>query len=99
MILSLIMARLKQDRPSIVPFDKFTLGEVFRGLGPPHVFLVSVLLFMVGTAQFGLALSLPSIVNELGFSGIKAQLLGTGPFVLGFLGVFTPELSMDRTPC
>jgi hypothetical protein len=82
------MGRLKRDRPSILPFDKFSLGEIFRGFAPPHVFLLSVLLFMVGTVQFGLAMSLPSTVNGLGFSGIRADLLGLGPFVVGFLGVY-----------
>lgn len=92
MIFRLIIARLERDRPSLVPSDKFSLGEVLHGL-TPHVILVSALLFMAGTAQFGLAMSLPSIVSELGFSGYRTQLLSLGPFFLGFLGVSLLDLS------
>jgi len=84
----LVMARLERDRPTIVPFDVFTLGEFFRGIFSPHVILVSTLLFMVGTVQFGLCMSLPAIIQELGFDGTKARLLGGGPFLLGVPSVY-----------
>jgi hypothetical protein len=39
---------------------------------------------MKGTTLYGLALFLPSIVNQLGFTATTAQLLSAGPFVTGF---------------
>ena len=86
--LRLIMARLERDRPSIKPSDKFSGREVLRAICSPHVIIVSILFFMVGTTIFGLALFLPSIVSELGFSRNKTQLLSVGPYALGFFGVY-----------
>lgn len=41
--------------------------------------------FMGGTNLFGLALFLPSIVNQLGNSPNKSQLLSVGPFGAAFV--------------
>jgi hypothetical protein len=84
------MARLERDRPSIKPSDKFSGSEVLRAICSLHVIILSVIFFMKGTALFGLALFLPSIVSELDFSRNKTQLLSVGPFALGFFGVYLP---------
>jgi len=83
---SIIMSRLERDRPSIRPVDKFTFKEVMRSASSPHVIIVFIMLFMAGTMLYGLALFLPSIVSELGFSPTKTQLLSVGPFAAGFFG-------------
>ena len=82
------MARLERDRPSIKPSDKFSGREILCSIRSPHVILPVILIFMVGTSVFGLALFLPSIVSELGFSRNKTQLLSVGPFAVGFFGAF-----------
>jgi len=82
------MAHLERDRPSIRPSDKFSGREILRSIRSPHVIISIILLFIVGTAVSGLALFLPSIVSELGFSRNKAQLLTVGPFAVGFFGAF-----------
>ena len=83
---SIIMSRLEKDRPSIKPVDKFTFKEVIRSASSPHVIMVFIMFFMVGTMLYGLALFLPSIVSQLGFSSTKTQLLSVGPFAAGFFG-------------
>jgi hypothetical protein len=92
------MARLERDRPSIKPSDKFSGREILRSIRSPHVIIICIiLLFMNGTCLFGLALFLPSIVSELGFSRNKTQLLSVGPFAAGvFRCVCSLEL-VDRT--
>ena len=50
--------------------------------------MVSIMDFMTGMMGYGLAIFLPSIVNELGFSPNTTQLLSVGPFVAGFFGVY-----------
>ena len=79
----IIMARLERDRPSIRPSDKFSRREILRSIRSPHVIILVILLFMVGTTLFGLALFLPSIVSELGFNKNKTQLLSVWPFAVG----------------
>jgi len=81
------MARLERDRPSIQASDKFTFKEVLRSISSPHVILVFIMFFMLGTMLFGLALFLPSIVNQLGYSRAETQLLSVGPFAGGFFGL------------
>ena len=83
---SIIMSRLEKDRPSFKSVDKFTFKEVMRSASSPHVILVFIMFFMVGTMLYGLALFLPSIVSQLGFSSTKTQLLSVGPFAAGFFG-------------
>jgi len=83
----LIKYRLEHDRPYVtpdVPSDKFSFREVIRSFTSIHVIINFVMLFMVGTTLYGLALFLPSIVNQLGFSPVKSQLLSVGPFAAGF---------------
>ena len=42
--------------------------------------------FMAGMMGYGLAVFLPSIVSQLGFSPNATQLLSVGPFAVGFIG-------------
>ena len=80
----MIERRLEKDRPSINTADKFTPQEIFRSLKSPHVVLLFFIFFVKGTTLSGLALFLPSIVNQLGFSAAKTQLLSVGPFATTF---------------
>jgi len=82
------MARLERDRPSIKPVDKFSGSEILRSIRSPHVIILVIVSFMMGTTLYGLAFFLPSIVSELGFSRNKTQLLTVGPFAVGFFGAF-----------
>ena len=58
-----------------------------------HVKIWWPIFYMVGTMLYGLAYFLPSIVNQLGFSSNKTQLLSVGPFAVGFFGVFLKKIA------
>ena len=66
--------------------EKFTFKEIIRSASSPHVIMVFIMFFMVGTVLYGLAFFLPTIVGHLGFNANKTQLLSVGPFVVGFFG-------------
>jgi len=68
------------------PDDRFSMREVMRSLTSPHVIIVFAIFYMLGTNLYGLALFLPSIVNQLGFDANQSQLLSVGPFAAGFFG-------------
>ena len=87
-IFRLVMSRLEKDRPSITSAVKFSLKEVMRSVGSPHVIMVSIMIFVVGIMSYGLAIFLPSIVSQLGFSPNTTQLLSAGPFMAGFVGEY-----------
>ena len=74
------------DRPSITSAVKFSLKEIVRSIGSPHVVLLIIMMFMEGTMMYGLSVFLPSIVSQLGFSPNATQLLSVGPFTAGFIG-------------
>ena len=82
------MEHVERDRPFVKPVDTFSLKQVFASITSPHVILMFLAFFMVGTNIFGIALFLPSIVNSLGFSPNKAQLLSVGPFAGAFVGMY-----------
>ena len=86
MTFSIIMNRLERDRPSIKPVDRFSFKEIIRSATSPHVIMLFIMFFLDGAMLYGLALFLPSIVSELGFSPNKTQLLSVGPFGAGFFG-------------
>ena len=87
-ILRLVMARLERDRPSITSESavKFSFKDVVRSIGSLHVIIVAIMMFMSGMLAYGLAVFLPSIVNQLGFSPNATQLLSVGSFTAAFIG-------------
>ncbi|KAH9474603.1 putative transporter C11D3.18C [Psilocybe cubensis] len=92
----IITQRLERDRPFVNPLDKFSLSQVLSSLRSPQVIIIFIIYFMGGTNLYGLALFLPSIVNQLGFSPNHTQLLSVGPFAVGFVvTIFVAYLS-DR---
>jgi len=58
--------------------------------------MVFIMFFMIGTTLYGLALFLPSIVSQLGFSPNKTQLLSVGPFAAGFFVTLFSAFWSDR---
>ncbi|KAF5373687.1 hypothetical protein D9758_000898 [Tetrapyrgos nigripes] len=92
----IIMERLQRDRPSVNPADSFSFREVIRSITSPHVLLVFAIFYMLGTNLYGLALFLPSIVNQLGFGANESQLLSVGPFAAGFFVTFVSAFASDR---
>ena len=85
-MIRLIIRRLEMDRPFITSAVKFSFKDVLRSVSSPHVIMVSTMAFMTGMMGYGLAIFLPSIVSQLGFSPNASQLLSVGPFVAGFIG-------------
>lgn len=81
-----IKIRIEKDRPALLNGGHFQLREVGRALTSPHVIMVTLISFFNGTAIYGLAVFMPTIVNTLGFSPIRSQLLAVGPFAAAFVG-------------
>ncbi|KAF8895879.1 MFS general substrate transporter [Gymnopilus junonius] len=97
----IVIQRLEKDRPFVNPLDTFSFREVFASAASPHVILIFIIYFLGGTNLYGLALFLPSIVSQLGFSTTHTQLLSVGPFAAGFavtiLGAYFSDRYKQRT--
>ncbi|KAK7683471.1 hypothetical protein QCA50_013305 [Cerrena zonata] len=92
----IIVARLARDRPGVNMEPVFSMKEVLRSLSSIHVILVFIQMFCIGTCLYGLALFLPSIVKQLGFSTTRAQLVSVGPFAAGFFVIIVSAYLSDR---
>ncbi|KAJ3576981.1 hypothetical protein NP233_g27 [Leucocoprinus birnbaumii] len=84
-----IVAKLKEDGvegrdPSI---DAFSWREVGKAFMLPQIWFLAVVLFCDGTVLYGLAYFSPSIVQGLGFTASRAQLMTVPPFAAAFVGM------------
>ncbi|KAK0221314.1 major facilitator superfamily domain-containing protein [Armillaria fumosa] len=78
--------------------ERFEWREVRKALVAPHVWIISVVFFFAGTVLFGLAFFTPSIVQSLGYTAVRSQLMSVPPFATAFaLSVVTAFLC-DRFP-
>ncbi|KAK0187560.1 major facilitator superfamily domain-containing protein [Armillaria mellea] len=78
--------------------ERFEWREVRKALVAPHVWIISVVFFFLGAILFGLAFFTPSIVQSLGYTAARSQLMSVPPFATAFaLSVVTAYLC-DRLP-
>ena len=91
----LVEMRLILDRPTASGKDKFSFRQVWATMASPHVILNTMGFFFNGAMLYGLALFLPTIVKQLGFSTTRTQLLSVPPFAVGF--VCTSSFTLDKS--
>ncbi|CAL1713318.1 unnamed protein product [Somion occarium] len=92
----IIAHRLAKDRPTVGVHEPFSMREVLRSLSSPHVIITFIMFFGNGLTVYAQALFLPSVVNRLGFSATRTQLISVGPFAVAFfVSLFGAYLS-DR---
>ena len=85
----MIDRRLERDRPYISQ-DRFNPKQILLAFTSPHVIINAfIMVFMLGVNAYGLAFFAASIVNQLGFSSIRSQLLSVGPFAVSFFGMYS----------
>ncbi|MBW0463471.1 hypothetical protein O181_003186 [Austropuccinia psidii MF-1] len=93
----ILKQRLERDRPVLFEEnERFSFSEVFACLKSPHVLLNSLSLFMTGTVDFSLAYFQPTIVNSLGYSAVRSQLLTIPPSVVSFIVMLGTGFISDR---
>ncbi|TFK21501.1 MFS general substrate transporter [Coprinopsis marcescibilis] len=79
--------------------DSFSWKEVVMAFTLPHVWLISVIFFMDGTVLYGLAYFAPSIVQGLGHTPARTQLMSVPPFAVAFVLTMIGALVSDRYQC
>ncbi|KAJ3532091.1 hypothetical protein NMY22_g7890 [Coprinellus aureogranulatus] len=87
-----IVEKLKEDGATgkDEEADKFSWREVWMAFKLPQVWMLSVIFFLDGTILFGLAYFTPSIVQGLGYTAARAQLMSVPPFAVAFFGESLP---------
>jgi len=94
---AMLKARLARDRPMAdEAFEHFSFAEVLASLKSPHVLINSASLFMSGTMIYSLAYFQPTIVNSLGYSASRSQLMSVPPFVVAFIVMLVTAYISDK---
>ncbi|KAJ7215320.1 major facilitator superfamily domain-containing protein [Mycena haematopus] len=79
--------------------DSFSWPEVVKAFTSIHVLIVAVVFFFSGVVLYSLAYFTPSIVQSLGYTAAKAQLMSVPPFAVAFvLSMLTAWIS-DHYKC
>ncbi|KAK0215156.1 major facilitator superfamily domain-containing protein [Armillaria fumosa] len=65
--------------------EKFEWKEVRKAFVAPHVWILGVIFFFSGSVLYGLAFFTPSIVQSLGYTAARAQLMSVPPFAAAFV--------------
>ncbi|KAF8957377.1 major facilitator superfamily domain-containing protein [Flammula alnicola] len=96
-----IVSKLKEDGATgkNEEIDKFSWREVGIAFTLPHVWMLAVLFFFAGTILYGMAYFTPSIVQGLGFTASRAQLMSVPPFATAFVVAMIGAYISDRYRC
>ncbi|GES64676.1 MFS transporter [Aspergillus terreus] len=89
------IARLQRDANHFES-EKVTFKKVVSVLADLHVWIACAVLFCSGVCLFGLAYFSPSIVQALGYSNTKTQLMTVPPYVCGFVVTMIVAYIADR---
>ncbi|CAE6353816.1 unnamed protein product [Rhizoctonia solani] len=65
--------------------EPFSWSSVLSAFKSPQVLLLCIPLFFSGVTLFGLAFFAPTIVNSLGYSPIRTQLMTVPPYAVSFV--------------
>ncbi|KAJ6457051.1 major facilitator superfamily domain-containing protein [Mycena vitilis] len=95
-----VKAKLKEDGAiQDEAADSFSWGEVIKAFTSIHVLLVGVIFFFSGVVLYSLAYFTPSIVQSLGYTAAKAQLMSVPPFSVAFVLTMITAYISDRHQC
>ncbi|KAH6908856.1 major facilitator superfamily domain-containing protein [Coprinopsis sp. MPI-PUGE-AT-0042] len=96
-----VVSRLKEDGAveKDEREDAFSWKEVGRAFCLPQVGMLAVVLFMDGTVLYGLAYFAPSIVQGLGYTPAKTQLMTVPPFAAAFIVTMLGAFVSDKNGC
>ncbi|KAG9103803.1 hypothetical protein FRC06_007922 [Ceratobasidium sp. 370] len=76
---------LRLDGNDTTNHEPFSWTSVLSAFKAPQVLLLCIPLFFSGVTLFGLAFFTPSIVNSLGYSPVRTQLMTVPPYAVSFV--------------
>lgn len=94
-----VKAKLEEDGSIDAESNSFSWGEVLKAFTSIHVMIVGVIFFFSGVVLYSLAYFTPSIVQSLGFTASRAQLMSVPPFSVAFVLTMITAYISDRYQC
>ncbi|KAJ8463200.1 hypothetical protein ONZ45_g17665 [Pleurotus djamor] len=79
--------------------DSFKWIEIGRAFALPQVWFLAIIFFFSGCTLYSLAYFTPSIVQGLGFTSTRAQLMSVPPFAVAFVCSAIISFVSDRYHC
>jgi len=76
---------LRLDGNDTTTHEAFSWSSILSAFKAPHVVLLCIPLFFSGVTLFGLAFFVPSIVNAMGYSPVRTQLMTVPPYAVSFV--------------
>ncbi len=89
------LRRLQSDA-NLFESEKVTLRKVLSVFKDMHVLLIGAILFSNGVCLFGLAYFSPSIVQAMGYSNTRTQLMTVPPYAVAFVLTMITAYIADR---
>ncbi|EEB89205.1 hypothetical protein MPER_12722, partial [Moniliophthora perniciosa FA553] len=93
-----VAAKLHQDNVHKEE-EHFTWREVGEAFKLPQVWFLAFTFFMAGVILYSLAYFSPSIVQSLGYTAARAQLMSVPPFAVAFVLSMTCAFISDKFQC
>ncbi|KAF8198500.1 major facilitator superfamily domain-containing protein [Pholiota molesta] len=96
-----VVSKLKEDGSTerTEEADNFNWKEVGRAFALPQVWMLAILFFFAGTVLYGMAYFSPSIIQGLGYTSSRAQLMSVPPFAVAFVLTMLGAYISDRYHC
>ncbi|KAJ7063698.1 major facilitator superfamily domain-containing protein [Mycena amicta] len=92
-----VKAKLKEDGAiHDEETDAFSWGEVVKAFTSVQVILVGINFFFSGVVLYSLAYFVPPLVQSLGYTAAKAQLMSVPPFSVAFVLTMITSFISDR---
>ncbi|KAJ3913969.1 major facilitator superfamily domain-containing protein [Lentinula edodes] len=95
---SYVNAKLLEDNTQ-KDEERFTWKEVVEATKLPQVWFLAIAFFLDGVVLYSLAYFSPSIIQGLGFTAARAQLMSVPPFAVGFVVAMISSWLSDRYRC
>ena len=90
-----VLARLKHDGDA-TRNEKFTWSGVIQAFKDPKIYLYGLCFHTISLPATTFGLFLPTIINDLGYSAAKTQLLTIAPYIISFVTNTTLALLAER---
>ncbi|KAJ3910154.1 major facilitator superfamily domain-containing protein [Lentinula edodes] len=94
-----VNAKLLEDNAHTDEEESFSWKEVLEATKLPQVWFLAIAFFLDGVVLYSLAYFAPSIIQGLGYTAAKAQLMTVPPFAVGFVVAMISAFISDRYQC
>ncbi|TFK36156.1 major facilitator superfamily domain-containing protein [Crucibulum laeve] len=96
-----VEAKLKEDGATAAneEVDAFSWREVGMAFKLPQMWMQAIIFFFGGAVLYGLAYFAPSIIQGLGYTSTRAQLMSVPPFAVAFVVNMIGACISDRYRC